>query len=143
MIDRRNLTIGVLLIVLAAVSWWYGRNPSMPLGIDSAKLRHDPDYIVERFAATAMNEKGTPRYQLSAERMTHYPDDDTSHFVRPVLVQFQPAGLQVTTRSDYGVMPGDGSEILMTGNVRATRSGDAASAGGEMRTDRLRIELDR
>ncbi|MFL6647368.1 MAG: LPS export ABC transporter periplasmic protein LptC, partial [Sulfurifustaceae bacterium] len=138
-----KLAIGIVLLVIAVGSWWFTRQTAPPSETLDPEKRHDPDYIVEHFDGTTMNEQGTPRYHLTARRLTHYPDDDTAHFVEPVLVQYLPNGAQIMTRADAGVMPGTADEILMTGNVRATRSGDRESAGGELRTDRLRVELDR
>lgn len=143
MIDARKLIIGVVLLAIAVGSWWFTRQTAPPGEVSDPKKRHDPDYIVERFDGTTMNPEGTPRYHLIAQRLTHYPDDDTAHFVEPVLVQYLPSGAQIMTRADAGVMPGSADEILMTGNVRSTRSGDRASPGGELRSDQLRVELDR
>lgn len=143
MAERRKLAVAVVLMALVPVTWWLAREAPQPLGVLNAKGRHDPDYIIENFTATEMDERGTPKYILTANRLTHYPDDDTAHYVKPILIQYQPNGLRVTTRGDEGVMPGDGREIVMAGNVRVTRAGDSAAVGGEISTERLRVELDR
>lgn len=143
MTEARKIAIGVVLVAVASASWWFTRQAAPPSETLDPKKRHDPDYIVDHFDGTSMNEQGTPRYHLVAQRLTHYPDDDTAHFVEPVLVQYLPSGAKITTRADAGVMPGSATEIVMTGNVVATRGGDRDSAGGEMHTDRLRVELDR
>src|SRR5690606_4297773 len=103
----------------------------------------EPDYVIESFVARALDARGEPRYVLSAERLTHYPADDTAHLVAPVLVQHLPDGVRVTTRAETGVMPGDGSEILMRGDVRVERTTRGASAGDEIRAREMRIELER
>src|SRR5581483_920604 len=143
MADARKLVLGVILVAVAAASWWFTREAAQPIGITSPKARHDPDYIAENFTAPEMDEQGTPKYVLTAERLTHDPDDDTAHYVKPVLVQYQPNEVRVTTRGDEGVMPGDGKEIIMTGNVHMTRTGTTAAAPGEITSERLRVELDR
>jgi lipopolysaccharide export system protein LptC len=143
MIDARRLALGVALAALAAASWWFTRDAAQPPSAADAKTRHDPDYFVERFTATAMNELGSPQYVLTADRMTHYPDDDTAHYVKPVLVQYKATGARITTRGDTGVMPGDGREIVLDGNVHAVQTGDPRSAGGEIIAEHLRVVLDR
>lgn len=140
--DTRKLVIAVVLIALAAASWWFTR-AAPPVGAAAPDARRDPDYIIEKFTGTAMNAQGTPRYRLTAQRLTHYPEDDVSHLLHPVLVQYQPNGTRVTTRADAGVMPGDGSEIVMTGDVHVTRAGATPGAGGEITTEHLRVALDR
>lgn len=143
MTEARKLIVAVVLMALVPVTWWLARDTAPSIGMLDTKARHDPDYIIEKFTATEMDEHGTPKYTLTAARVTHYPDDDTAHYVDPVLVQYQPNGLQMTTRAQTGVMPGDGSEIVMTGDVRVSRTGAPGAASGEINTERLRVELDR
>jgi len=142
-IDARRLALGVALVALAAGSWWFTRDTAQPPSATAAKARHDPDYFIEKFTATAMDGQGSPQYVLTADRMTHYPDDDTAHYVKPVLVQYKPTGARITTRGDTGMMPGDGREIVLDGHVRAVQTGNPRSAGGEIVAEHLRVELDR
>ena len=143
MIDRRKLALGITLAAVALGSWWATRSVAPPAPTADARTRHEPDYIIENFDATTMNEHGARRYDLKAKRLVHYPDDDTSHLTEPQLVQYPLEGTPVVTRADTGVMPGDGREILMRGNVHVTRTADKRSPGGEMTADDLRVELDR
>lgn len=143
MLDVRKLLIGVVLLAAAVGSWWLTRRAAEPPPAAITTPRHEPDYVIENFVGNAMDARGERTYRLTAQRATHYPDDDTTHFVQPVLVQFLPAGVTATTRADAGVMPGDGSEIVMSGNVHATRTAGLRSSGGEVTAERLRIELDR
>ena len=141
--EARKLLVGLALLALALGTWWLTQRAAVMPVEDTVPGVREPDYVIENFLAHAMNEAGSPKYRLSAERLLHYPDDDTAHLVEPVLVQYLPDGARTTTRARTGVMPGDGSEILMRGDVHVTRSADAGSAGGEIRADRLRVELDR
>jgi lipopolysaccharide export system protein LptC len=143
MLDARKLLLGVVLLAVAVGSWWLTRRAAEPTPAAITKPRHEPDYVVQDFVGNVMDAHGAHAYRLTAQRATHYPDDDTTHFVQPVLVQFLPAGVTATTRADAGVMPGDGSEIVMTGNVHAARTASPRSSGGEVTAERLRIELDR
>ena len=143
MLDARKLILGFVLIAAAGVSWWLTHQAAVPIAITTPTPRHEPDFTVENFVGNTMDARGTRRYHLTAKQLTHYPDDDTTHFVEPVLQQFRPDGSTTMTRADRGVMPGDGTEIVMTGNVHVTRSANGRSGGGEVATDRLRIELDR
>lgn len=143
MLNRRRVIIGIVLLALAAGSWWLTRNAAQPVDGDAARASRAPDYTIEDFIARSMNEYGAPKYVLSAQRLLHYPSDDTAHLVQPVLMQHLPDGARVTTRADAGVMPGDGREIVMIGNVRVQRAADGKSAGGEVLAERLRVELDR
>lgn len=141
MFGARRLALGFVLLLLAGGSWWLTREAERPPVAQPAPA--EPDYVIEDFVARALNARGEHRYVLSAERLTHYPADDTAHLVAPVLVQHLSGGVRVTTRAETGIMPGDGREILMRGNVRVERTAGGASAGGEVRAEEMRIELER
>jgi lipopolysaccharide export system protein LptC len=142
MTDPRKLVFGLLLATIAVGSWWLTRSVTPPPAADP-QTHSDPDYIIEKFDARAMNEHGTRKYDLSAARLAHYPNDDTSHLTQPRLVQYPLHGAPIVTTADSGIMPGNGREIFMNGNVRVIRTSDKNRPGGEMQADHLRIELDR
>lgn len=144
MSDARRWLVGLVLVLAAAGSWWLTRSVAPPQTPDDPRGRHDPDYVIERFEAWSMNERGQRRYRLEAARLVHYPDDDTAHLTRPYLIQYpEDGGAAIHTRAEQGMMPGSGKEIVMIGDVRTVRGADPGTAGGEIRTERMRIELDR
>lgn len=140
--DARKLAIIAVLALLAGASWWLlrGQAPTTPA---APGLRHEPDYTVENFTATVMNENGHKKYRLTAARLVHYPDDDTSHLTQPYLIQYPLQGALTQTKADSAVVPTGAREILMRGNVRVTRGTDARGVGGVVRAEQMRIELDR
>lgn len=111
--------------------------------------RHDPDYYMENFTAVGMDEEGRRKYVLEAERMVHYPDDDTALLDNPHIIQYKPGVAPRHSYSESGWMGSDGNEVLLTGNVRviqgkAPEGSDAQnSGGGVLTTDKLRVLLDR
>lgn len=143
MVESRKLILGTLLAALAAGTWWLTHRAATPSAAPSAQPRHEPDYTIDGFVGNSMGPKGDRTYRLTARSVTHYPDDDTTHLVDPVLVQYLPGGVTFTARGDVGVMPGDGSSIELTGNVHVTRTAKPGAAGGETTAERLRLELDR
>lgn len=111
--------------------------------------RHDPDYYMENFTAIGMDEKGRRKYILEAERMVHYPDDDTALLDNPHIVQYKPGMAPRHTYSESGWMGPDGNEILLTGNVKVIQgkspdgeTNDRKDAGGVITTEKMRILLD-
>ena len=114
------------------------------------KQRHDPDYYVENFTAVGMDENGQRRYVLEAERMVHYPDDDTALLDNPHVIKYAEGSPPQHTYSDSGWVSSDGNEVLLTGNVRVIQytGGEKNADGGslapknEIITDKMRIYLD-
>jgi len=142
-LDARRLAIAAALLLLAAGSWWLTRAVGPPAPVFDGSARHDPDYTVQDFTTTVMNAQGRRRYTLSATLLIHYGDDGVSDLTQPYLVQYSEGQAPVYTRADRGQIPKGGKEIIMSGNVESVRGRDPKSAGGEIRTDRMKILLDR
>ncbi len=132
--------VTLVLLVLAALTWWMPNALVAPTALFDQQTRHDPDYTIEIFTATAMDERGEKKYILSAKKLTHYPDDQTAHLLEPRLIQYQPGAAPVYTTADNGRTSRDQKYLLMTGNVRVTQG--ANGAGGELRTQELRVYLE-
>lgn len=142
-LDARRLAIAAALLLLAVGSWWLTRAVTPPAPVFDGKARHDPDYTIQDFTATVMNEQGRRRYTLSATLLIHYGDDGSSDLTQPYLIQYREGLAPVYTRADRGRIPKDGQEIIMSGNVESTQGRDPKTAGGEIRTDSMKILLDR
>lgn len=109
----------------------------------SFSQRHDPDYYIENFTATGLDKNGQRRFVIEAERMAHFPDDDTALFDKPHVVEYEEGQAPRHSYSDSGWMSSSGDEILLTGNVKIVIEADASGPGGTMRAKRMRILLDK
>jgi len=109
----------------------------------SFKTRHDPDYYIENFTATGLDKNGQRRFVIEAERMAHFPDDDTALLDKPHVVEYEIGFAPRHTYSDEGWMNSTGDEILLTGNVRIVVEADSRGPGGTMNAKRMRIILDK
>jgi lipopolysaccharide export system protein LptC len=138
---EKLLIVGIL-ILFAAFSFWLQMGiEDRPEREEDPRARHDPDYYIENFTTTGMDETGHPRYVLKAERLVHYPDDNTALLDKPCLTQFEPGEAPTRTCAESGWVSPDGEEVLLDGNVRVVQEGSAAGAGGVATTDRMRIRL--
>ena len=107
------------------------------------KTRHDPDYYIENFTATGLDKNGQRRFVIEAERMAHFPDDDTALLDKPHVIEYEVGFAPRHTYSDEGWMNSTGDEILLTGNVRIVVEADSRGPGGTMKAKRMRIILDK
>ena len=105
--------------------------------------RHDPDYYIENFTAIGMDETGERKYVLEAERMAHFPDDDTALLDKPHVIEFRKGFAPRHTYADSGWMNSTGDEILLTGNVKIVFEADSRGPGGTMKSKRMRIFLEK
>ncbi|MFT4634244.1 MAG: LPS export ABC transporter protein LptC [Arenicella sp.] len=105
--------------------------------------RHDPDYYIENFVATGLDKNGQRRFVIKANRMAHFPDDDTALFDYPHIVQYQDGFAPRHTYADSGWMNSSGDEVLMTGNVKVVVEADSRGPGGTIKSKRMRVLLDK
>lgn len=118
----------ILLALLATLTFWLDRKVQPPARMPDGSTRHDPDFFVEGFSAMKMNPDGTRRYALSARRMVHYPDDNSTQLELPRLVYFDYQHAPVTVRSDTAEVARGGKDVFFSGNVQVVRSAYAANA---------------
>jgi len=137
-----RLLIVLALIVFAALTVWTQFEQDTPAERPVTDTgRRDPDYYIENFTTTGMDETGQRRYTLKAERLVHYPDDNTALLDKPHLIQY-PAGQAPThTYAESGWVSSDGEEVLLVGNVRVIRGAQAGDPGGVATSDRMRVLL--
>jgi len=105
--------------------------------------RHDPDYYIENFTATGLDKNGQRRFVIEAERMAHFPDDDTALLDNPHIIEYEVGFAPRHTFADSGWMSSSGDEILLTGNVKIVVEPDSRGPGGTMKAKRMRILLDK
>ena len=63
-------------VLLAAGTWWLAQQVVEEPEYDPQP--NSPDFYLEDFTATTMGLDGNPDKRLSAERMVHYPADDST-----------------------------------------------------------------
>lgn len=111
----------LLLAVLASLTVWLDQAVQQG-GRPTETARHDPDYIIENIVARRMDTNGNVKHTLHAERMTHYPDDDTTHLVMPRFVSNSATRAPVTITSKTARVSSGGENIYFETDVRAVRA---------------------
>ena len=109
----------VMLLLLAALTFWLsqviqGKTPHGP-------LRHDPDYWVEGLQLSRFDINGKLQHTLIAEKLMHYPDDDTTIVTEPHLTYHRLPMLEIFASTAY--IGRDGKEIDLVDDVKVIRHG--------------------
>jgi lipopolysaccharide export system protein LptC len=142
--DRASSLFPLLLILaLAAASLWLERAVQAPERDQSGKTRHDPDFIAEDFGITKLDASGKPEYVLSAARMQHYPDDESTSVVAPRLVQRHENANPVVIRADRGLIAKNGEEASFYGGVVVVREAGRGQSELRVQTEYLQVIPDR
>ena len=105
------------LAVLVILTFWLSRFVQ-PLNIKSdGRSRHDPDLVVDKFVAQKLNPLGDVQYVLRADRMMHYPDDDSSVLKAVLFTATEPGKPPLIANAPQGRLLGAEDEILLEGGV--------------------------
>jgi lipopolysaccharide export system protein LptC len=129
----------VLMLALAALTFWLERTVREEEGAHPSLRRHDPDYIVDNLMHTRYNTLGVVESTLAASKMLHYPDDDSTDLIAPRVVQTKTDEPRVTVTADRGTLSQDGEEIFLYGNVLLVREGGRERSETQMRTSFLHV----
>ena len=135
------LPVGILFL-LVVLTFWLSRFVQPVDNRDDARKRHDPDLVVERFAAQKLSPIGDIQYLLNAAKMTHYPDDDSSLLENVVFTGYQPGKPQVTARAPTGRILNGKDFVILEGNVVLDSAATANLPASTMETPTLTIEPD-
>lgn len=142
--DRLAAGLSLLLLLALAGATFYLATIALQRGgpFIERPLGHEPDYFVEGVVFTRINQRGDPVFRISAERMLHYADDETTAYTKPVAISLDPAKPQLTLRADQGTSSPDGNETHLHGNVVMQRAATATEAAMVATTERLVLHAD-
>lgn len=129
----------IVMLLLAAGSAWLlnkitGGKPKVP-----RELLHQPDYYMENLKTLSMNQDGTLKNRLYAERMAHYPDDNTTELAKPRLEIPRDNDQPVIITADKGWVTANNEVILLTGDVNLWQNDAEGSKKLEIITSDVRI----
>ncbi len=137
--NLRNILFAVLLLILLAGSQWLVET-SNPANDDVPRETHNADYFLEHFTNTTMDVKGRPYRRLSADRLLHFPDDDSTELSNPYLTLFVENLPLWEIRSESGWVSGDGTLLLLNGPATLDRAASPAGEQLNIVTSNLRLQ---
>jgi lipopolysaccharide export system protein LptC len=111
----------LLMLSLALLTFWLERAARLDQSHPSMR-RHDPDYLVHNFKIIGYGPAGAPESMLSARKMVHYPDDDSTTLDAPRVVQTKAGEAPMTLTADRGALSQDGEDTFLYDNVLLVRS---------------------
>jgi lipopolysaccharide export system protein LptC len=126
------------LLGLLYASYWLSLQVQ-PLPLLTKEVRHDVDFTVEHLSSTVLDKEGMPRSTLSAEKMWHFSDDDTTHLQMPNVVSLKAEHPPVTITAKQGTLSRDSEDISMHEDVVITRIDPRTLNETRFETDYLHI----
>lgn len=126
----------MFVLALALISLWLERAVNREISHPSTH-RHDPDYVVSRFTLTSFDARGHTESSVSAERMSHFPDSDTTEILGPRVVRSSGNRPAITVSAKRGVMSRDGLDIFLYDDVLLVRAAGDGYPQGTIETTYL------
>lgn len=138
MLNRTAIVFPLVLAGLMALLtfWIYQTVEQQGPKIDGSN-RHDPDYIMENFVTTQTDAMGKLRYVLSATKMVHYPDDDSTTLAEPKFTQYTENKPYTKISGLRANVSSNGEEIEILDDVVVTRQAFADKGEMQVLTDKL------
>jgi len=111
----------VLIILLAVFTFWLDKAVWPPSTGQDGDPRRDPDYVIENFSALSVNHSSGVHQTLSAKKMLHYLDNDTTYLHQPRLVNVKPGMPDTRVRADRAILSSNNDDVYLRGNVKVLR----------------------
>jgi lipopolysaccharide export system protein LptC len=127
------------LLMLLAATYWLNQQVQAPTTATNGSLRHDPDYVIDNFTATSLDDKGKIRFIMSAKKMVHYPDNDTTFLEAPQLVSLTAERPPLRMFALNGEISHKGDEIFLRDDVNIVRPPYAKQSELTFKTNYLHV----
>lgn len=140
MINRLpSWVLAVILVLLLALPFWLNQPRRAVSPSTNSQVSRTPDYVVENFSAIQMDEGGVGRHILLAQKMVHYPDDDSTDLEQPRLINTDPGKPAMQVKADEAKMTSSGEDIYLSGNVMVVRNAGKGRGETTMTTSFLHV----
>ena len=119
----------ILMSALTLATFWLVQKNTPPEKSTLERVRlHEPDYIINGGALSALNEFGNTKYRILGKKVIHYDDDASIDILTPRMRFFQLDKAPVTVKSDAGHLDGDLTVLDLINNASIFRPAQAATA---------------
>lgn len=141
MLSTRQRVLALATAAVGVLAWWLhpGEETLDPREGDRERR---PDYRVNDFNNTMMNELGAPHRHLIADELRHYPDDDSKELDNPYLTLYVKIGPPWLVRSETAWISGDDNLIRMHGEVHIDREAGVTTQPVHLKTRELLLKQD-
>ncbi len=130
------------LALLLLASYWLSLQVQ-PLASKAGEQRHDVDFVVDKLTTTTLNQEGQPRITLAADKMWHYPDDDTTHLQMPHLTSFFADRPPSRISAQSGTLSSRSDDLYLYDEVQVVRPAGPDTPEQRFQTDYLHVAPER
>lgn len=129
----------LIILLLAALTLWLRFAMEKGPSAESGAGRQEPDAIVNKLTINRLSTAGRPLYLLAADRMLHYPRDDSTELESLRFVQRNNPGPDTVVTARRGTITKDGEEAILRDEVLLVRPATGEHEELRVQTDYLHI----
>lgn len=136
----RHFRLHLYLAVLALLSWGLVK---LTITEEEGRLivpPHSPDYFSTGYRKWEMGDNGLLKSKLTADRMTHYSDDGTTHLDKPLMFFHNETAPPWVINAETGILSADGKNLQMNGKVTVKRDKGAGVRPLTINTSNVRVK---
>jgi lipopolysaccharide export system protein LptC len=133
--------IYIVLFFLLLGSWLLASFFEQKEGKAFQSMDHTPDYFSKDYYKKEMDHQGLAINELTAEKLTHYSDDGTTHLEKPVMTLYSAKSPSWIIKSTTGLLAADRDNLLLSGKVFINRQGTKRQKSFDINTSELRVKL--
>lgn len=138
--NRKTLLFLFSAALLVMLSSWLFEHGSQQLKQHQAASTTQPDYYMQDFSVTTMNEKGHPIRILKAERLEHYPGDDRNEMLEPRLTLLRDGQTSWRMQAAHAIGYPDQDVVQLQGGVQIQQADPQRPATLQTQTLKLHPE---
>lgn len=112
-----------VLTLLAALTLWLNVMATRDDPAPAQQRPHTADAVVDNIVGSTYDENGLLRFRLSAPKLTHFDEDDSSLIESPLFTQFRAEAPPLTLKGDQAKVSAKGETVYLWGNVIVSRPG--------------------
>lgn len=131
----------LLMLVLAALTWWLVRITPVPPALRLAEPpSQSPDYVLSDVQLVRFRSDGSLVARIRARELRHYPVGDRVELDGAWVLADHPDGA-VLAQAERAVLTEDGQRLRLQGDVRLSREASPSHAAFDARTSVLDLDL--
>ena len=100
---------------------------------------HSADFFSVNYEKWQMNEQGLLSSHLTANKMTHYSDDGTTHLEKPLMFFYNAPNPAWQIQAEMGKLEKGGETLWLNGDVKIERSASSQSRELMIHTSNLQV----
>ena len=128
-----------LLVLLAILTWWLDTKVQNKEFNNVTVTNINPDFYIERYQATRMNQQGERLYLLKGQKLDHFTKEKNTKLRSPYLIYYDNTNGPVSFQANQAKIEDNGGHVYFTDNVEINRPASSVLKPLHISTSELHV----